>query len=59
MISYLLKYPEGEFTNKCKFTVGYVILLILKKNIATEYENGVLSISIKKDASKEYNVEVE
>lgn len=53
-----IEVPEGEFTNNVNL-LWICDTPILKKNIATEYENGVLSISIKKDTSKEYNVEVE
>lgn len=53
-----IEVPEGEFTDKVNL-IWICDTPILKKNITTEYENGVLSISIKKDTSKEYDVKVE
>lgn len=53
-----IEVPEGEFTEELHL-LWVCDTPILKKNITTEYENGVLSISIKKDTSKEYDVKVE
>lgn len=53
-----IEVPEGEFTDEVNL-IWLWDTPILKKNINTEYVDGVLSISVKKDASKEYEIKVE
>jgi|LSQX01.1.fsa_nt_gb HSP20 family molecular chaperone IbpA len=53
-----IEVPEGEFTDEVNL-IWLCDTPIAKKHINTEYVDGILSISVKKDGSKEYEVKVE
>lgn len=53
-----IEAPESGFTDKVNL-MWISDTPISKKNITSEYIDGVLSISIKKDASKEYELKVD
>lgn len=53
-----IEVPEGEFTDEVNL-IWLCDTPIAKKHINSEYVDGILSISVKKDGSKEYEVKVE